>query len=413
MPNKLLGFVIVFSVIISSAIFAQNFNRNYECDIKASCFNDTSGTSEPGCYPFWYENGDGSANGFANYVAVLNYVSPVISIGSIKLSHYLINICNQQIDASVTEKLKDISGAEEKIRKLLAEIIEAFDNGINDHRDYLAATGIIEELNRQKCLHCINTFVEIVSKHFSNKNVDRDNEDGMPLVEELSSGRKENNKRFYQFGVALHKGNSCREHCYQEIASPDPTQKNVKDRCASACLDNWTHAFHWSSIVCTGVGLVVPPCMALLVDIKNRAGSYIGDMANISNAIFIPAAYFVSAAQNWLNRNRKEQAQLLEEIERRLANNDGIVEIAARVIGKMDNNITVKQARGYLKGLVLLGWPENFVAQFFKLASGQDNDFATFNNNLDTAIKQKKLPYGDDEIVAALNSDTTIEMNQL
>lgn len=397
--------VFFFTLLSSSVLFSSDYNFNY--DVHSSCFNRSS---EEKCYPFWYENADGSTNAFTNFVAALNYVGPIINITGIKIGNYFINKWENEITGAIEEQLAGIKDAESKVRILLSDVIQKFDNGIGESSDFALALGLVESLNRYKCDICINEFVSIVSNHFdssltlniidSDSDIDSDDE------------RKLNRKSFHDFATKINqriRTGACEDHEYRQIAHVPYPKKTIKNRIASAFCYKWTHPFHWSSLLYAASALTAPPVFSWFLDVNNRAGSLIGDGANISNVMVIPTLQAFNVFQAWRNFDRTKSQRLLDEIERRLENIDGIIEIASRVIGTMDNNISNNQAKGFLKTLILIGWPDEQVNQFMELASRKRTDFDTLIAAIKEQYRRKGIPYVDPYIEAAFDYAVTKE----
>ncbi len=361
-------------------------NRNWGYDIQNTCYN----TTENNCYPFHYENSDGSPNIFANYVAYLNIISPFINLCSYKLGTHLMNKWDKNIDLEVQKQLHDLGTMENNLCVMVGKIIQHFNNGISENVDRLLAQGMVEQLNRSKCEDCINEFVAIVSK---------------------SQGYDEFRTMIGEYNL-----NICQQFHDKKLVitteSADTHQcfDSCKSRCKgaySAFFKKWNHPLNWTSISYVGILSLLTIPMALCVDVNNRAGSFIGDLANFSNIFFIPTAYWFSVYQNKLNLERKKTKHLASEISARLQKIEGFIEIIGRIIGEMDNHIEIQTARGFIKTLLIIGWPNDLVSDFIQIASNNENvDRNNFINALKRKLESTRIPYSDNDMKIALATIT-------
>lgn len=349
--NKSIIKYIIFTLLIGSCTsyntYAANIDRNYNYQISASCYGNNSTDK---CYPFWYENSDGSSNELANFVAMLNYVSPVLNLLFYKGGMFCLKKIDKSIIEDINNNLKSLDLSEEQIKNLLTKIITDFDNGIGKFSgDKSCILGAIENLNRDKCQNCINSFVDIVSHLASNKD-------------------KKHRKLFLSFTDQL--TDNCINQDHQKIPVINiDDEKSVSDKAKSACFDKWTHPFHWSSVSYATLLAIIPGVISKTIDINNRAGSYIGDMANISNIIVIPTCYIFTCLQYWKNSDRIKTQKSSKKIDYHLTKIDGIIEIAAQVIGKMDNAFDKDTSKNIIITLILSAWPQDHVDEFITLAS--------------------------------------------
>ena len=378
-------------------------NRNWGYDIQNSCYN----TTENNCYPFHYENSDGSPNIFANYVAYLNLISPFINLCSYKLGTHLMNKWDKNIDIAIQKQLHDLGTMKNNLDDMLGSIIQCFDNCINEPADKMMAKGIIEYLNKIKCETCTNEFINIVSRN--------------------NKARKEEDKYFFQNFINENpsfqnlNNNNCSEHEDEELRSYsdqcnethcfEPCKTGSR-RIYNALFKKWNHPLNWSSIAYVGVltGLTAP--IALCLDVNNRAGSFVGDMANLSNSFFTPTAYGYAVFQDWLNLDRKKAKRLANEIADRLKKLESSIEITGRIIGKMQNGIQIEPARGFIKTLLILGWPEDLVNSFIQIASDKEGvDRNTFIEALGFRLKAMKISYSDEDMKLALTTGSITSDN--
>lgn len=363
----------LFTVFYASYNFlvAANIDRNYDYHIHESCYNNNNTDK---CYPFWYENSDGSSNQFANIIAALNYVSPFINLLSYKLGSIYMKKIDQDINAYVTENLENLESSENKIKILLTKIITDFNNGIGTYAgDQSSISGAVASLNRDKCQTCINQFVEIVSNTTTNK-----------------KDRREHRENFLQFADKL--TDNCMVENHKKMSGPCDKERTFSDKAKTACCYKWTHPFHWSSIIYAFSSAAISGVTPFLLDVNNRAGSYIGDMANISNIIVIPTCYAFNCYQYGKNSDRTKEQKLAQEINNHLVRIDGIIEIAAQVIGKMDNAFNEDTSKVIITALVLVAWPEKQVNKFIKLASDNettDDQVKKFVAKLKTLYQEK------------------------
>ncbi len=371
-------------------------DRNWDYDIQSTCYN----TTENNCYPLHYENSDGSPNIFANYVAYLNIICPIINLVSYKLGTHFTNKWDKNINIAIQEQLHDLGTMKNNLDDMLGSIIQCFDNCINQPADKMMAKGIIEYLNKVKCEICTNEFVDIVSQDNKKK--------------------KEENEYFFQNFINknpsfqnLNNAN-CSEHENEKLISC--SDQNNETHCLKECeiggrsvynalFKKWNHPLNWSSIGYVGALTALTVPIAFCLDVNNRAGSFIGDMANLSNAFFIPTAYGYTVFQYWLNLDRKKAKCLADEIAYRLKDLESSIEITGRIIGKMQNGIQIEPARGFIKTLLILGWPEDLVKDFIQIASDKENvDRQAFIETLRLRLKAMKISYSDEDMKLALTT---------
>lgn len=357
---------------------------------------DCNGKNE-NCYPFWYDSY------FTNYVAILNVFGPVISICALKTFDIFRKKFDAKINKNIKNKLIHFENFGEELRNMLASIIKSFDNGIGENCDHLLARSTIEFLNQNKCRNCIDEFVSIVSKSFDNEQHEQKNN---------------NREKFNNFVKKFENGNHCdcaqiekleNAHSTIQISTGSILEKNCT-KPMHACLEKWTHPFHVSSLAYAVLSMSASFGFATLVEPPNTAGSYIGDAANVINALTIPTTAIFFILQNRLNLEREEKKLLHPEIARRIEEVSGIIEIAGFIIGTMDNKISPQEAKGFIKALLLAGWPKNLEAEFINLASGKIDKKHLFIKNLYYQLNQKNLPYFDEDINAALENFDSAEI---
>lgn len=342
-----------------------------------------------------YINSDGSTNIFATSVAYLNIAAVFMNPIFFKIGTGLVTKWDADINQSIIERLGDLDEADKNLRIALADIIKRFNNGIGGENDEFITESLIEHLNRRKCSLCIERFVDLVS---------------VELVD--GEKRKANREDFGNF-VGSKPNEKCDNHQFLLVAS-NAAQKNAKN-CMESCglwhrkawhalTNKWNHPFHFSSLSYAfgifGASMSLP----LLLDDDNKAGSYIGDVANFVNILAIPTAYWYSILQHWKNLDREEGKRLFKRIEERFFNIEGILLIGASVIGKMDNSITFDEAYGILEILVLIRCPENMVNDFIKVSSKDRSiEIKEFINQLREKYQAYGFSYRDKYIEAAFN----------
>lgn len=357
---------------------------NFEYAIRSTCIN----SAEPHCYPAHYENADGSSNTFTNYVAYLNILAPVYYMTAYPIGNYYIKKWDRKIDREIKEQLSTFKDIENKLRSTLAEIIRVFDNGIGKEHDEMLARGLIEVLNNRGCQNCINALVKIVSQN----DVDH-------------AAKELNRTTFLAFVDQAHSSN-CLGHEFARLESSSSyVNKNQRLCCKSS-----TNPCHWSSYLYFFGTSVLAGSMTLGIDVHNRAGSFVGDMANLVNALVIPTAYPISVFQQYKNLDRTKAKRLTKEIEKRFDAISGIIEIAGRVIGTMDNGIGIEQARGIIKALMLLNWPETLVKNFIAIASNSSNNKISFLKELKCNLEKNKVLYCDDDIADLSDKEQHIQI---
>lgn len=394
MNTKNLLFLISAQFLASSVLLG---GHNYDYEIRSTCYHSHTKTYDEDCYPFWYENTEGKSNIFGNFVAVLNYVNPVISICGLRLNYSLIKRWNNKINESINDQLKNIKDGEMHVRDLLSEIIKEFDNGINRGTDQDIASALIERLNLHRCENCIKKFVSIVSK---NNEKSRGNED---------VNTDNNLLEFYALAENMRRSHFEKCEDFKEIVRAIPDKPGIIRRAGNACCYNWNYPFHFSSLAYMSTALVIPPCLSFVLDTDNHAGAFIGDMANLSNILVIPTIHAYSIIQNWRNYDRIKAQRLVTEISQRLEGIEGIIEIAGQVIGTMDNNINSSEAKGFLKILIILGWPDAKVQEFMKLAARQSDNISSFISAIKIEYDNHKITYKDCDIQAAFGLLYSIE----
>jgi len=388
MSKKFLPSVFIFLIYFSSALSSAEI-RNYQSEIAWSGCH----AKDQNCYPMFYEDINGTSNTFSNFISGINFFCPLITLSGLKLCNYFTSKWDNNIKEKIELDLKTIAKSESNIRILLKNIIHTFNNGIGAGQDDRVISSIVEDLNRKNCSNCADEFVTIVAANCIN-----------PKTE------KNNRQKFRQFSQTFSDNQECLNHQYQQIYHYEPEEKSFSKMTQSACCHKWTHPFHWSSITYTCTSLVLPPCISLLLDGKNRAGSFLGDIANVSNALIIPSIQAFNLFQYWCNLDRIHAQKFSTELERLIANNYVIIEIASRIIGKIDNEIDEQHAKAILIALILADWPNSEVAQFADLASNQKTTKQQVNQflrKLTNQCKHKNLWYRFDML-----EDITVENGQ-
>lgn len=373
MLKKIHLFFFFFSLNLIGMHEVPEPTYNFQYSIQSTCFN-----AEPNCYPAHYENADGSASIFTNYVAYLNILAPVYYMTAYPIGNYYIKKWDRKIDKEIKDQLFAFKDIENKLRSTLAKIIKLFDNGIGLEHDEMLARGLIEVLNNRGCQNCIRDLVRIVSQNNSN-----------------DDAKEQNRGAFLAFVDQDHSLN-CVGHDFARLeSSPSYVNKNQR-----VCFRSSTNPCHWSSYLYFIGTSALAGSLALGIDVHNRAGSFIGDMANLVNAFVIPTAYPISVFQQYKNLDRTKAKRLTKEIEKRFDAIRGIIEIAGQVIGTMDNDISVEQARGIIKALMLLNWPDTLVENFIAISSKGSNNQASFLELLKGELLKNKILYRDDDIDA-------------
>lgn len=416
MRRKCLVHVVVLISIFSHHLSAADLFRNWNFYPAVSCYNSSgNGTADPACYPIFYEDGEGNSNVYTNFVAALNYCWPVISFFVYKTGHYYVKKWSTETTVGIDDELRVFSDAEYDLRLTLADIITSFDNSIGEDLDRCISDFLIDKLNRFGCETCIDEFVTIVSNEKPDEICKR------------KDGKKDskNHEAFLAYAREWGKANDgvhCKRGCQREghstlnlaaVVNVDEKSTSWQTQIKHAFFDNWNHPLHWSAIVYGTAVMSVPVAVVPLLDIKNRAGSFIGDAANNSNTVVIPTSYPMVLLQTHLNRDYSKKKSLSLGLIARMMENAGIIEIAGRIIGTMNNGISLPEARGYVKALMLVKWPDSLVRDFRTLAAKKDGvTKSSFNSDLEAALAKIEFSYYDADIEAALNPSLAIAPRQ-
>lgn len=376
--------IFFFSAIVGIFLLnktAVSSGYAYEMDYQLDCSNYNSTETNLTCYPFFYKNSDGSDNVFADAIAVANICGPyLIAGGSVVLANCGKKVIDSYLKEEVEDNLRYLNSnlAEVKIRESLARIIVNFNNGINTESDYFKLDKVIENLNIHKCKHCIEEFVAIVSENYALA----ENSDDEAVIEKQKK-EKENKKKFRNFAsrfLSVSQTNKCGAHEFAEFNAVATPRKNLYERMKSAFFSSGSHPLNWTSLAYAGFVAGAAGGLAFTLPSSALAGSWIGDVANIDNAIAFTTAAGAYVFQYWWHRDSTKDKKLQEQTFKYLARIDGMVEIAAEVIGTMNNGIDVAQARGCIKMLFLLGWPQDLTQSFEDLASKKTSDTSIFDS---------------------------------
>lgn len=359
MLKRLLFIFFGFNLFISTA-FSADYRYNYEFNTPISCAN-YNGTDQPPCYPFIYEDSAGS-NTFCNWVAAINYFGPIITLATIKLANYCTGKQEKETRQYIKAELDRIFKSETEIVALVSRIVKSFPNGIGQMRgDDALIQGTIIALNKHKCKKCVETFIGLIKEEVG------------PETSQSDESFAENFRDFADRVTTAKEHQICLDHNYEAVENCSYQKQDV-NKIKETCCYNWTNPWHWSSMCYSAITLAVSGAMPLLLDIHSRAGSYFGDMANVSNAIVIPSVGLYNLWQISNSMRQDKSQRLLEKIDERLANTiNGSIEMAAQAIGHMRNSIDYQHARAIFTALVLAGWPEQHVNEFEQLASNNQS----------------------------------------
>lgn len=396
---KFFKVLLVVSSLLSSYAFSYDSPQSSvhfsteQTPISPASENDASYSK------FKYVNADGSPNVFATYVAYLNIASVFYNVFCWKVGHHFITKWDEQMDQKISDDLGGLQTAENILRRTLADIIKRFNNGIGSDNDEFITSGMLEYLNIKKCSVCIDKFVDIVSKEL-----------------ECNDEQNMNRQEFHTF-VQNFIASKCSGHNLSLIEnSAIPSQElSCPEHCSGwfkrgwhAVKEKWNHPFHWTSLSYALGVAGASAAFAPLISDDNKAGSYVGDMANLINTMVIPTGYAFAVFQHWKNLDREEAKRLVKRIAERFVNIQGILEIGAQVIGKMNNGISIEEARGMYKALMLIHWPEEMVEKFIKVSS-QDSSVSIdeFIQALKDIYYHQKISYRDADINAAFSKGQT------
>lgn len=383
MKNIVLYFSVLTILLSNNAALASHYA--YEMDYQLDCSNYNSSETNLTCYPFFYKNSDGSDNVFADAIAVANICGPyAIAGGSVVLANCGKKVIDSYLKEEVDADLRYLNSnlAEVRIRESLARIIVNFNNGINTHSDYFKLDKVIENLTIHKCRHCIEEFVAIVSENYSLTKSNGEELDKRELKENKKKERV-NRAKFRNFAkrfLSVNQPNKCAGHEFADFNAVVTPKKTWYERVKSAFFSSASHPLNWTSLAYATFTAGAAAGLAFTLPSSALAGSWIGDVANIDNAIVFSSAAGAYVFQYWWNRDSTKDKKLQEHTTKYLARIDGMVEIAAEVIGTMNNGIDVAQARGCIKMLFLLGWPKDLTESFENLASKMTTDTTIFDS---------------------------------
>jgi hypothetical protein len=389
--NRLIAFILVLSISEFSFSTPPDYTIDWNLDL--SCRDSDAKY----CYPFFYMTADQEISFFPNYVSALNVLSPVFTIGSLSICYALLNKFERTTRTSINQKMVVFDRLENQLRELLANVIVLFENGIGNDDDLMLINASVDILNNRNCRSCISKFVEIVSER------------------SLHNSNSANHEKFVEFSKNLHqellnkKMHECDDN-EEPLLEALKITRNQKDFHASGLKKRWSdlwdkhsHPFHLTNSLFALISWSACATLPQFINTDNRAGAYFGDMANIMNAIIIPAIGPLNILQQVLNADREKEKKLHAEIVKKLTKLSGIIEISALVIGKIDNKITIQEARGFIKALLIVEWPYELKELFMQTASSGDIQIKeNLKAKLQQLIVKKSLPYYDSDIDEAL-----------
>lgn len=97
---------------------------------------------------------------------------------------------------------------------------------------------------------------------------------------------------------------------------------------------------------------------------------------------------------------RDEKKVWHAELDRIIEANCGLIEIFGQIIGKMPNDISYREAKGYIKAFLIIGWNSELEAQFVAVASAHNKNKMDFVTNIHKEVKE--IPYHDPDIQFAI-----------
>lgn len=352
---------------------------------------DCVNTTLDNCYSFWYRNSDGSNNLFCNAVAGENIFALFYNIGTFQLG----NLGAQQLvdyyQGKCASKLKDLANAESYSKSLLATIISQFDNGIGAELDKSVISAAVENLISLGCMACIDDFLAIVC-----------------LNTKATSDRKNNRKLFYDFAQDLqHKvfEKSCQHKELHKWENPVKTKapKSIWRRGWEAFSSNWLHPFHWTNFIYMACAFGFTIGLSWGLPLNARAGAFWGDLSNCINSFVIPSYPIFNVFQKLAHPFFSQEKYINKDISKRVRTFDINLHIFSLVVGKMDNGIKEKPARGFLELLMLLGWPPALVNEFAELASRNGSDYSDLREDIRQLLRKQNITYEDGYTRAALS----------
>ena len=357
------------------------------------------------CYPFLYMTSDSEISWFPNVVSALNVLAPVFTIGTLSTNYWLSKKIQKNINEQINEEVKIFDDLENQLKEFLIKVIAEFENNIgSESEDLICLDSVLNTLNVKNCDSCTKKFVDIVSEKV------------------LTSSENNNRIKFVNFAneLILEKFNQRDHGCELNEIKNDYVIKisqNQKDYNSSKIkkyinnsVNKSSHPFHLTNTLFSLVAWSACSITPQFLDIDNRAGSYLGDMANIMNIIVIPVIGPLSIFQQILNKDKEKEQKIHEKIIEKITKLNGIIEISALVIGKMDNQISLNEAKGFIKALFVTKWPENLKNLFLQAASeGNLESKKELQIELLKALKQG-FPYYDEDIEEALNKTKETEI---
>lgn len=398
---------------LAANIFSADFGGFNSTNHNGNCTVGEVVSSE---YPlFAYQDAEGNILVFPTLVAWLNVAGgPLIETGSYCALHWLQLYLEKSIEAKLNQRYASLLNAEKRFEKHLIQTILKFPNDLNientSHK--MAVHAALSQLRCFPCEKSLKDFIEIVCKK---------SPDG--------TSQKKRIKKLYK----------CMEENYDDPAqSPieitqapinyDLDDEDIDDEsgcmafCKKSmkkvgnflcwCTPTWINPFHPASlaVMTCGYGMAAITTAFGLND-QARAGCVVGDYANVLNTFFIPisplSAIVRQLIDSFLNRDENLNKRITKEFER----TEVTLEIAARVIGEMDNGINCSEARGCYKVLILLNWPQDLVTLFENLAAEKNSDKVAFAKELRRRVHDEKISYRDDDIKNAFSLRDTEQDN--
>lgn len=392
--KKIFSFIFIFSFSFLS--FANPPEYTISWDLDFTCKN----TDSQNCYPFLYMTSEQDISLFPNIVSLLNVLSPVFTIGTLSINYWLNNKIKKNINNKINEELLIFDNLAKQLSEFLIQVIAKFDNNIGGDYDLVYINSVISTLNSINCSNCIEEFVNIVSEKF------------------LTNSQSDNHERFIQFvnKITLQQFNKQEHNCVnndeikinltQKIARSKKDFNSTKYKNIISNLYNkYSHPFHLTNTLFALVAWSACSITPQFINTDNRAGAYFGDMANVINAIIIPLIGPLSILQQVCNSDKEEKQKLHEEIIKKLHKLNGIIKISALIIGKMDNQINLQEAKGLIKALLITKWPKNLADQFLQVASEGDLQLKKELKLQLQKLIDKSFPYYDEDIDVALKND--------